>query len=166
MPEEKRLSETNGMQGLAFGIMEGTILLMGLMLGLSVTKSRTVTLIALLVTALADSFANSAGFHVSQEAEAHHKKREVWASTIFCFIGTFSVMSLLAAPIMFFKSYSNAIAISSAIAIVILGSLGVFVARHRHESALATALEYISIGVFVAVVCFFLGEFAESVIGP
>ncbi len=158
------VSDTKGKQGFTFGIMEGTILLMGLMLGMSVTNNREITVIALLVTALADAFANSAGFHVSQETETHHAKSEVLASTIYCFAATFLAMAFLVIPILVFADYSFAIMVSSALAIMILGALGVYVARQRKESAWKTALEYILIGVGVAIVSYFLGEFAETLI--
>lgn len=163
MPE-KTVFKQKGIQGLTFGIMEGTILLMGVMLGLQVTKSRTITVIALLVTALADAFANSAGFHVSQETEIHHGKKEVWISTVYCFASTFFIMALLVVPILVFENYGNAVIVSSIVAIFVLGLLGVFVARQRNESALWTAIEYIAIGLVAAIVCFYLGEFAEIII--
>jgi VIT1/CCC1 family predicted Fe2+/Mn2+ transporter len=161
MVQEK---QSNGLQGFTFGIMEGTILLMGLMLGLSVTGNKAITVLALLVTALSDAFANSAGFHVSQETEKHHSSKEVWASTIYCFAATFLVMAFLVIPILVFENYQESIIVSSALAIIVLGTLGVFVARSRNESALHTAIEYILMGVSVAIICYFLGAFAESII--
>lgn len=164
MEEKKFVSDTNGRQGFTFGIMEGTILLMGLMLGLSVTGNRAITVLALLVTALADALANASGFHVSQETEKHHDKKEVLASTIYCFLATFFVMAVLATPILFFENFSNAIIVSSTAAIIILGALGAFVAKQRNESMLRLALKYIFMGILAAVVCYFLGEFAEKII--
>lgn len=155
--KKQTVCETKGEQGIAFGVMEGTILLLGLMLGLSVTNNREVTVIALLVTALADALANAAGLHVSQEAEGHHDEKEVLASTVYCFAATFLVMVFLAVPIILFENYSNAIIVSSALAIIILGALGFFVARKRKETAWKIAFEYIFMGVGIATVSYFLG---------
>lgn len=162
--KKQKARETNGKQGLAFGVMEGTILQLGLMLGLSVTNNREVTVIALLVTALADALANAAGLHVSQEAEGHHDKKEVLKSTVYCFASTFLVMAFLATPIFLFDNYSNAIIVSSTLAIIILGTLGFFVARKRNETVWKISLEYILMGAGVAIVSYLLGESVKYLI--
>jgi len=162
--EKKRVSQTNGEQGIAFGIMEGTILIWGLMLGLSVTQNRGITVIALLVTALADALANAAGLHVSQESEGHHDEKEVMKSTIYCFAATFLVMAFLAVPIILFESYSSAIMTSSALSVIILGALGYFVAKKRKETVWKISLEYILMGVGVAIVSYALGAIVETLV--
>lgn len=163
--KKKNVSNAGGIQGLTFGIMEGTILLLGLMLGMSVTNNRAITALALMVTAFADALANSAGFHVSQETESKERK-EVWASTIYCFAATLLVMGLLVIPILVFENFSTAILVSSGLAIIVLGLLGTYVAGKQREPAWKISLEYIAMGLLVAVVSYLLGNFAETIIQP
>jgi len=146
-----------GMQGATFGIMDGIITILGVMWGLSVTQNKFILMIGILTAGLADSFANAAGMHVSQETEAAHRRREVWKSTIFCFVATFLVAVILTAPLIFF-SLKTAIIISALIAVTLLVNLGYFVAEVRHRKPISLILEYTFIGIAVSVICFGLGN--------
>ncbi|MCD6445305.1 hypothetical protein J7L49_00770 [Candidatus Bathyarchaeota archaeon] len=70
-----------GLQGLAFGMMDGIITALGVLMGLTPLNDKIILFIGIMVTGLADSFANAAGIHVSEEAETIHKRSEVWSDS-------------------------------------------------------------------------------------
>jgi len=146
-----------GMQGATFGIMDGIITILGVMWGLSVTHDKFILIIGILTAGLADSFANAAGMHVSQETEVIHKRKEVWKSTVFSFISTFLVAIILTSPL-FFLSVKNAITVSALIAVILLVNLGYFVAEVRHKKPINLILEYTVMGIVVSAVCYGLGN--------
>ncbi|MBW2977608.1 VIT1/CCC1 transporter family protein [Candidatus Woesearchaeota archaeon] len=146
-----------GMQGATFGIMDGIITILGVMWGLSVTQDKFILVIGILTAGLADSFANAAGMHVSQETEIHHRRKEVWKSTILSFMSTFLVAIALTLPLIFF-SVKNALIISALIAVVLLVNLGYFVAEIRNKKPISLILEYTLMGIVVSVICFGLGN--------
>ena len=72
--------------GLCFGLTSGIITTLGLMMGLySGTNSKLVVIGGILVIAIADSFSDALGIHMSEESENKHTTREVWESTISTF---------------------------------------------------------------------------------
>lgn len=75
----------DGFQGISFGVMDAVVTVLGVMIGLSVTGNRFVLLIGILTVGVADSFANAAGMHVSEETDIFHTQREVFKSTVYCF---------------------------------------------------------------------------------
>jgi len=149
-----------GMQGTTFGIMDGIITVLGVMWGLSVTKNKFILIIGILTAGLADSFANAAGMHVSQETETSYKRKEVWKSTIFCFISTFLVAAVLTSPLILF-SIDISIIISGITAIIILIALGYLVAKLSKKKPLHLIIEYTIMGIVVSAVCFGLGNIIE-----
>jgi VIT1/CCC1 family predicted Fe2+/Mn2+ transporter len=146
-----------GMQGATFGIMDGIITILGVMWGLSVTQDKFILIIGILTAGLADSFANAAGMHVSQETETHHKKREVWKSTIFSFVATFAVAIILSLPL-FFLNAKTAVILAALTAILLLVGLGYFVAEVRKKNPMYFIIEYTLMGIIVSAICFGLGN--------
>ncbi|MGQ9468300.1 MAG: hypothetical protein ACUVTD_00475 [Nitrososphaerales archaeon] len=69
-------SVTEGFQGISFGIMDELITTVGVLTGLGITTDQPITILGIVLTGLANSFANAAGIHVSQETEIHHGRRE------------------------------------------------------------------------------------------
>lgn len=145
-----------GIQGATFGIMDGIITILGVMWGLSVTHSKFILVIGILTAGIADSFANAAGMHVSQETEIK-KKKEVRKSTIFCFISTLLIAAILTSPLIFF-SVNTAVMLAGLIAIIILIALGYFVAKLSKRKPFSLITEYTLMGIIISIVCFGLGS--------
>ena len=154
-----------GYQGATFGIMEGIIMALGLIMGLSAIENKAAIVAGILVAALADAFANAAGFHVSEETETYHTRREIWKSTIFCFFTTITVILLLAVPV-FFMPIAQAIIVSELIGIVILALLGYYVGGIGNKKRFNIIIEYVLIGVVVSVICYYLGNIVIYYIAP
>ena len=75
-------------KGLGFGLTSGIITTLGLIVGLnSGTHSKLVILGGILVIAIADSFSDDLGIHISEEASSKKvKTREIWESTLSTFL--------------------------------------------------------------------------------
>jgi len=153
-----------GFQGISFGVMDAVVTVLGVMIGLSVTNNKLVLLIGILTAGVADSFANAAGMHVSQETELHHGKREVFKSTIYCFFATLITVSILSMPVALFPlTYS--IYISIVIGLLLLVSLGYFVSKVNNKfKPCKLAVEYLIIGISVSAVCYVIGRLAETIL--
>jgi len=153
-----------GFQGISFGVMDAVVTVLGVMIGLSVTNNKLVLLIGILTAGVADSFANAAGMHVSQETEIHHGTGEVFKSTIYCFFATLITVSILSAPLLLLPlTYS--IYISVGIGLSLLVALGYFVSKINNKfKPYKLAAEYLIIGVSVGAVCYIIGSLVGTVI--
>ena len=153
-----------GFQGISFGVMDAVVTVLGVMIGLSVTNNKLVLLIGILTAGAADSFANAAGMHVSQETEMHHGKREVFKSTIYCFFATLITVLILSTPVVLFPlAYS--IYVSIGIGLLLLVGLGYFVSKINSKfNPYKLSLEYLVIGISVGAVCYVIGRLAETVL--
>ncbi len=152
-----RKKDKEGIQGATFGVMEATIMMLGVMTGLSVTGNKFIVAIGLLTAGLADAIANAVGFHVSEETETFHTKREVWKSMLYAFLGTLVTITIMALPVIFLQ-LKQAVVTTWVIGIIILMILGYSVSKiAKREKPLALMLEYTAFGVFAAVLCYALG---------
>jgi len=155
---KKMITVREGLQGATFGMMEGVIVALGILMGLSATDSRLILLVGIITCGLADALGNAAGFHVSEETEEYHTRREVWKSTILCFLSTIIVFFILAIPVLFLP-LTQAIIVSGLVGMVILAFLGYFVNRIRRKNeALKTIIEYVLMGASVSFVCYWVGQ--------
>ena len=75
--------------GLHFGLTSGIITTLGLMVGLSSgTNSKLAVIGGILTIAIADSFSDALGIHISEESENIHSSKEIWISTFSTFISS------------------------------------------------------------------------------
>jgi len=153
-----------GFQGISFGVMDAVVTVLGVMIGLSVHDNRLFLFVGILTAGIADSFANAAGIHVSQETEIIHSKQEVLKSTIYCFFATFITVIILSIPVILLP-----IKISIIVAIIIglslLVGLGFFVSRVNPKfNPYKLSIEYLLIGITVSIICFFIGSYADFIL--
>ncbi len=150
---ENRAKE--GFQGIAFGVMDGVILALGVITGLSVLENRSILFLSLLATGLADAFGNAAGMHVEEETEKDHGRKEVWISTISAFFSTFFVFLLLLIPILILP-LTLAVAASWILGIALLTMLGIKVAVIRQWNSSSIVIEYVLWGIAVSVASYLM----------
>lgn len=151
--------DREGLQGASFGAMDALIMLMGMLIGFGLSyPQKNVVILAIVMTAIADAFANSTAFHVSEETEKFHKRREIWKATIFCFFATIGTFLIPLIPILFLE-IKQGIFVSSAIVIVLLLCLGFFVGKFSGRDWKKLSVEYLIMGVIAAVVCYGVGQF-------
>lgn len=159
--------EDHGMQGMTFGAMDAIINVLGIVVGLGVMGNKVAVVVGLVVAGLANSMGNAAGFHVSEETEGVHTRREVWFSTILSFCSTFFVTIILLLPLLLL-SLANAIVASVSMGITIMIFLALFVGRrlgHGRKDGVKLVLEYVAMGVIVVIAAFYLGQVASSMLG-
>jgi len=155
-------SITEGLQGSTFGIMEASIMMLGVLLGLAITGDKFIISLGLLTAGIADAFANAASFYVSEESEMIHTKKQILKSTSRCFWGTFLTVLAITAPILFIPNLTYAILASFSVGLIILFGLGKYMSEKlKSKSPAKTTMKYVLIGIFTAVICFILARLLE-----
>ena len=152
---------------MTFGSMDAIITVLGIIVGLGVIGNRSAVFIGVLVAGIANSFGNAWGFHISEETENVHSRREVWMSTIMSFFGTLVSTLILLIPVLIFP-LSTAIAASVAVGVAMIAMIGVFVSRIQGigpHGCCKLVLEYVGISMLVIVIAYYLGQFASGIVG-
>ena len=73
-------------KGFCFGLTSGIITTLGMMVGLgSGTGSKLVVLGGVLSIAIADSFSDALGIHISEESDKNKTEKDVWIATFATF---------------------------------------------------------------------------------
>lgn len=156
----------HGLQGMTFGMMDAIINVVGIIIGLSVIGNKLTVFVAILVAGIANSLGNAAGFHVSEETEGIHTRKEVWKSTVLTFLGTFLVTMLLLIPLLFLD-LTGAVFSSVSIGVFLLVLLGFIVSRclnYNRRKTLKLMVEYLLMGIVVIIVAYYLGIFASNLV--
>jgi hypothetical protein len=150
----------DGSHGMTFGSMDAIINVVGILAGLGVVGNKAAVILGILIAGVANSFGNSAGFHVSEETEGIHSRKEVWSSSIHAFFSTFLVTLVLLVPPLILD-LSAGILISIVMGIALLVGLGLFVGRRsglNKNEMLKIITEYVTIGISVIVISYVLGN--------
>ena len=161
-----RKRKSHGIQGMTFGAMDAIINVLGIIVGLGVIGDRVIVVVGLLVAGIANSLGNAAGFHVSEETEGIHTRKEVWLSTLLSFVGTFAVTIILVLPLLFFGlSQAMIISVLGGMAIIVL--MGIFNGRHMgqgRKETISLIFEYMVLAVVVIIIAYYLGGFATAML--
>lgn len=143
--------------GISFGITSGVITTLGLLVGLSAsTSSRTAVLGGILTIALADSFSDALGIHVSEESEGVHTPRQVWAATAATFFAKLFTAFTFAIPVVVL-SLDTAVIVSMVWGGCALTALSVDLARRQGVGAGQLVLEHLTVGAFVVAAAHLVG---------
>jgi hypothetical protein len=159
--------EIDGAQGMTFGAMDAIINVIGILVGLGLVGNKLAVILGILVAGIANSFGNAAGFHVSEETEGIHTRKEVWLSTVQAFIGTFSVTLILIIPPLVLDLFTGVV-VSVLMGISLLMGLGLFVGRRlksKRKEMLGLVIEYTVTGLAVIVISYILGSIVISAFG-
>jgi predicted membrane protein (TIGR00267 family) len=169
---EKKFEPHFLMESIAFGLTDGVICFLGIIVGVArATGDTTLVLIAGIVGGIADALGNSIGFFVSQETEravqirgaeqgnnTHvHSKKEVWMSGIFSFLATMVALILLLAPFTFLTVWS-ATTLSFIIGTIAAFILGTYVGKISNTNPYKCGLKYAIITITGAVISYLVGE--------
>jgi len=176
----KRTSVLQVLGGASFGLMDGIICALGIIIGVAAATSNTTTvIIAGVIGGVADAFGNSIGFYISHLAErgvqkhekaknkVNHKiytREKALLSGIASFLVTVLTFGVLLIPFVLLP-IMIASSVSFAIAIVALAALGAYVAKLSRESAWKTSLWYACLGVAGAVVSYWVGSQLKVIFG-
>ena len=158
--------EHHGIQGMTFGMMDAIINVVGIIIGLSVMGNKLAVFVAILIAGIANSLGNAAGFHVSEETEGIHTRKEVWLSTVMTFVGTFFATMILLVPLLLLN-LASAVITSVSIGIIMLLLLGFIVSRcsrYDKKKTVKLMIEYLAMGIIVIIVAYYIGLFALGLV--
>ena len=143
--------------GFNFGLTSGIITTLGLIVGLHAgTHSTLVVIGGVLTIAIADSFSDALGIHVSQESENKDSKA-VWEATITTFLTKLIFALTFLVPILIFD-IDIAIMMSVVWGLALLTILSYYIAKKQKEPAWKVILEHIIITLIVITITHYLGD--------
>jgi len=160
------------MESIAFGLTDGVICFLGIIVGVArATSNPTLVIIASIAGGIADALGNSVGFFISQTTERAvqiygveqgtesrvHSKREVWMSGVFSFLATIVALIFLISPFTFLSIW-NATYVSFTIGTVMSFILGSYVGKIGKENPYKSGLKYAIITVAGALIAYIVGE--------
>lgn len=169
---ENLTEESYRLEGIAFGLADGLIMCLGLIIGVAeATSDRPLVIITGIIGGFANAFGNSIGFFMSQSAERAlqiqttnhgtktriHSKREIFTNTLFAFISTIAATLILLFPFFCFAMGYAAILtfiIGAAIAFI----LGSYVGRISHENPYKTGLKYALLAILGAIISHLIAD--------
>jgi len=160
------------MESVAFGLTDGVICFLGIIVGVATaTLDARLVIIAAVIGGVADALGNSIGFFVSQsteravqlkeaeEGEIHHvhSKKEVMLSGVSSFLATLFVLCFLLFPFLFFGVWQATTA-SFILGIVLSFLLGMYIGKLGGENIYKSGIKYSCITILGAIVSYGLGE--------
>lgn len=172
------------MEGVAFGLADGIICCLGLVIGvaeatvnLPLLERRSLILASGILGGLANAFGNSIGFFLSQETERSvqiheeelgmktrvHTKREVLMSGILSFLSTLLALLVLITPFIFLN-IEISIVLTFILGIILSSSMGSYVGKMSKQNPLKTGLKYAVLAVVGASVSHAIGDLLSTII--
>lgn len=149
--------------GFSFGITSGIITTLGLIVGLSSgTQSKVTVIGGILTIAIADSFSDALGIHISEESEGKHADKEIWQSTIFTFLAKFIFASLFILPILFFD-LQTAVIVSVILGLSLLSTLSFILSQKQDSKAWNVVLEHLVVAIIVILLTHYAGVWIASI---
>ncbi len=149
--------------GFGFGLSSGVITTLGLMVGLhSGTNSRLAVIGGILTIAIADSFSDALGIHISQESQNKNSVKEIWEATLATFVSKLVFALSFIAPVLVFD-LSQAILISVLWGLSILAVYSFIIARQQQEKSWKVVAEHLAIGLAVVVITHFVGNWISTI---
>lgn len=153
----------SAIKGACFGLTSGIITTLGMMVGLSSgTQSKAVVVGGIVSIALADSFSDALGIHISEESDKNRSHMEVWSSTISTFFSKLIFSSMFIIPVLLL-SLNNAIVVSVIAGLILLGVLSYFIAKDNNDKPLNVIGEHLFIGIVVVIITHYAGEWVALV---
>jgi VIT1/CCC1 family predicted Fe2+/Mn2+ transporter len=149
--------------GFSFGLTSGVITTLGLIVGLDAgTNSRLAVIGGIITIAIADTFSDALGIHVSQESENEHSQKEVWESTLSTFLSKFIFALTFLIPILIFK-LSTGVIISVIWGLLLLIILNYNIARREKINPIKVIKEHLLIAIIVIILTYFIGKLIASI---
>ena len=153
------------MTGFSFGLTSGTITTLGLMVGLhSGTHSKLAVFGGVLTIAIADSFSDALGIHVSKESENRHSVKEIWESTFSTLVSKFIFALTFIVPLLLFR-LSTAIIVGVVWGLSLLGIFSYLIAKEQQVKPWKVILEHLVIAFVVIVITHYVGDWVSGVFG-
>lgn len=144
--------------GVSFGLTSGTITTLGLMVGLhSGTHSKMVVLGGILTIAIADSFSDALGIHISEESENTHTTLQIWIATVTTFFTKMIFALTFIIPVLLFD-LSVAIIVSLGWGFMTVTLLSYTIAKSQNNHPLKVIFEHLLIVAIVVSLTHYTGD--------
>jgi vacuolar iron transporter family protein len=148
--------------GISFGLTSAVISTLGLMVGLhSGTGSKTVILAGVLTIAIADSFADALGIHISEESENVHTTRQIWSATIATFMTKFFFTLTFIVPVLLLPLFT-AIIVSIVWGVSILTVLNYLIAKAQSKRPWKIIASHVLIAIVVIAITHLVGDWVAK----
>ncbi len=177
MPKNES-SESYRLEGIAFGLADGLIMCLGLIIGVAEATSDThLVIVTGIIGGFANAFGNSIGFFMSQSAERAlqihevkdhganmriHSKREVFINSSFAFISTITASLLLLSPFMVLPM-GNAVISTFVIGTAMAFILGVYIGETSHENLLKSGAKFALLAILGAVIAHYIADLVNLI---
>lgn len=172
------------MEGAAFGLADGIICCLGLIIGVAeatinfpALERRSIVLASGILGGIANAFGNSIGFFLSQEAERSvqiyeekmgmktrvHTKREVLMSGVMSFTSTLLALLILILPFVFLN-IQNGMILTFILGVILSSAMGSYVGKISGQSAAKTGLKYAVLAVLGAIISHEIGDLLSVIL--
>jgi len=175
---DNSFGESYRLEGVAFGLADGLIMCLGLLIGIAEATSQTqLVIITGIIGGFANSFGNSIGFYMSQSAERAlqirettdhgattriHSKREVYINSLFAFISTIAATLILLSPFTYL-SMNHAVILTFIIGTTMAFILGSYIGKTSHENPYKTGLKYALIAILGAIISHYIADCVQLI---
>ncbi len=151
-------------KGLGFGLTSGIITTLGLIIGLIYsTHSKLVVLTGILTIAIADSFSDALGIHISEESgNKRITKKEIWESTLATFFSKLIFAISFIFPFLIF-SLINAMILSIIWGMFLIILFSYYISKIQEANPWKAILEHVLITIFVIFATYFIGSWISNI---
>ena len=176
---ENLSKETYRLEGIAFGLADGLVMCLGLIIGVAeVTSDTRFVIITGIIGGFANAFGNSIGFFMSQSAERAlqihettehgattriHSRREVFSNSVFAFASTIVATLILLSPFTCF-GMSHAVIVTFVIGTVMAFILGSYIGKISHETPYKEGLKYTLLAILGAIISHLIADCIQLLI--
>lgn len=167
------------LEGIAFGLADGLIMCLSLIIGVvEATSSTRLVIITGIIGGFANAFGNSIGFYMSQSAERAlqiletiehgtrtriHSKGEIIANSLFSLASTILAVLVLLCPFVFL-SMNHAAILTFVLGTTMAFILGSYVGRISRENPTKTGMKYAILAIIGATISHFIADYIQFVI--
>lgn len=149
--------------GISFGMSSGVITTLGLLVGLyASTQSKLAVIGGVLTIAIADSFSDALGIHISKESDVLETQKDVWVATLATFFAKLTIASTFILPVIIMPLY-QAVLVSFAWGVFLLTLLSIHIAKTRNEKLHSVIGEHLTIGILVITLSYVVGDVISKV---
>ena len=176
---ENPSEESYRLEGIAFGLADGLIMCLGLIIGVAEAFPSDTQLVIItgIIGGFANAFGNSIGFFMSQSAERAlqiqttehgattriHSKKEIFTNSIFSFASTIIATLVLLSPFTCF-CMSHAAIITFIIGTIMAFTLGSYIGKISRENPYKTGLKYALLAVLGAIISHYIADCIQLLI--
>lgn len=152
-------------KGFSFGLTSGIITTLGMIIGLNSTSgSKLIVLGGVLSIAIADSFSDALGIHVSEEADSTKSSKHVWMATLATFFSKLIFASTFILPVLFLN-LNTAVVVSCVYGLSLLCILSYYIAKSQNEKPIRVISEHLFIALLVIVITHLAGDLIGQYFG-